>query len=268
VGRNAGNAAEYDLEAMKDTLVIGQAAKGSAAVFKPSVSPGTILTAERRPNGCLGGDLSLAKRVSRFSFLPVDGMEEFDSAARELTSGLAAKNYDRPSIAVTGTVRGEGRTETAVRLALALARQRDRRILLVDFDLRKPEVALRLGLSCKFFVLGDALRGDCRLGEALTFSEEDNLYVLPSRPPERKGDETLDGRQAEKLMADLHRIFDFVIIDCGPANQTDAVIVCRLAGGTALPGRCGLSRSDDMEASNRELLAAGAGVAGMILVGS
>ena len=269
VGRNAAVSGEYDAEATKETLLLNRASKREeATTFIASSSSKQERTTVVRPSNAGGIDLSQARRVRRFAFLPLAGMEEFESAARELASGLAAKDYDRPSLAVTGSVRGEGRTEIAIRLALALAKRTDQRVLLADFDIRKPEVALRLGLSSRLFVLGDVLRGACQPGEALAFSEEDNLHVLASRPPERDGDENLDGRQAEKLMSELHRAFDFVIIDCGPANQADAVIVCRLAGGVILAGRCGSSRVDDMDASGRELASAGVNLAGMILAGA
>jgi Mrp family chromosome partitioning ATPase len=212
--------------------------------------------------------LAAAARVKRFSYLPLAGMNEFESGARLLAANLSARHPERPSLAVTGVKRGEGRSELAIRFALALARKVEHRILLADFDAEKPETALRLGLSTKHFVLADVLRGSCRLGEALTLGEEDNLYVLPSRAPERDGDEILDSRRVESLFVELHNIFDFVIIDCGPTSRADAAVVSRQAGSVVLAGRPGVSPIADMREAAAGLASMGANLAGMILVGA
>ncbi len=209
--------------------------------------------------------LERAKRLRRLGYLPLSGMDGFESEARDALAALAALDPDRPSLAVTSARRGEGRTELAVRLALALAKRVGHRVLLADFDVRKPQVAARLGVSSKHFTLADVLRGACALGDALSVSEEDNLYVLPARASERDGDEILDGRQVEGLFAALHRAFDFTIIDCGPVGHADAVILCRLAGFTALAGRCGASSARLVNEAGERLEAAGARIAGVLL---
>ncbi|MDR1536305.1 MAG: AAA family ATPase [Planctomycetota bacterium] len=212
--------------------------------------------------------LSLARKVLRLSYLPLSGMAEFEAGARTLMAGLAAKQPERPSLAVTGAVRGEGRTELAIRLALSMARKVEGRILLVDFDAEKPETATRLGLAADYFALADVLGGSCRLGEALILGEEDNLYVLPARPPERDGDDILDPGEAKRLFEELHRTFNFIIIDCGPAFRADAIIASRQAGAVILAGRIGMSRIADLNRAAEELASLGANVAGMAIIGA
>src|SRR5262245_12915814 len=56
-------------------------------------------------------------------------------------------------LAVTSPTPGCGKTVTAVNLALSIARQSDRAVLLVDLDLQKPQVAACLGLTCSTGVL-------------------------------------------------------------------------------------------------------------------
>ena len=212
--------------------------------------------------------LGRARRVRRFSYLPLSGMDNFETGARDLMAGLTALDSDRPSLAITSAVRGEGRTELAIRLALALARRVGYRVLLADFDVRKPQVATRLGVSSKYFTLADVLRGSCPLGEALVASEEDNLYVLPARPSDRDGDEILDSRQVGTLMTELHRTFSFTVFDCGPADHADAVILCRHAGFTALAGFCRTSSASRLVEAGERLEAAGARIAGLIVTGA
>ncbi|MCL2001776.1 MAG: AAA family ATPase [Planctomycetes bacterium] len=221
-------------------------------------------------DGEAGGDssdphLSRAKRLRRFGYLPLSGADSFEGTGRDMLASLAAISPDRPSLAITSAVRGEGRTELAIRLALAMAKRVGYKALLADFDVRKPQIAARLGVSSKRFTLAEVLRGTCALGDALVLSEEDNLYVLSSRIVDRDGDEIVDIRQAEGLFEKLHQAFDFVIIDCGPVCHADTVILCRLAGFTALAGFCGSSSLGLLHEAGVRLEASGAKIAGILL---
>lgn len=209
----------------------------------------------------LGG----ARRVKRFSYFPLSGMDKFETAVRDLASRLSALRPDKPSLAITSPVRREGRTELAIRAALALAKRVGYRVLLADFDLLNPRVAARLGISTKFFTLADVLRGACPLAEALVVSDEDNLYVLPSRATDRDGDEVLDSRQSENLLREIHALFDFAVLDCGPAGHADAAILCGSAGAAALAGKGRFTTAASLHEAADKLEAAGARVAGMIL---
>ncbi len=209
--------------------------------------------------------LGLARRVPRFAYLPLADMEKFETQARDMLAALQSEIPDAPSLAITSPVRGEGRTELAIRLALVLAKKVGHRVLLADMDVRKPGIAGRLGLTTKYFTTMDVLRGSCRLGEALFASEEDNLYVLPARDADRDGDEILDDRQVEAMLSEVHQAFDFAILDCGPAGQADALVVCRLAGSVAIAGRCRRSYAPMMRLAVENLAAAGAKIAGMVI---
>lgn len=212
--------------------------------------------------------LEKARRLRRFSYLPLGGMEHFETRARDIMASLSAQTPDRASLAITCVGRGSGQAELAIRLALAAAKRVDYRVLVVDFDVRKPQVAKRLGISSKYFTLADVLRGSCPLGEALTISEEDNLYVLPARAIDREGDEVLNDRQVQTLMAQMHEVFDFVVISCGPMDHADATIICRHAGATALAAFCGHSGARSLRAAADRLSEAGVNVAGLLLAGA
>ncbi len=212
--------------------------------------------------------LEHARRVPRFAYLPLAGMDSFESHVRDLSTNLASSNPECPSLAIASQSRGEGRTELAIRIALALAKRVGYRVLLADMDVRKPAIAARLGLSTKYFTMADVLRGSCQLGEALVVSEEDELYVLPARPIDRDGDEILDSRQVETMLDTMHQAFDFVVLDCGPAAQADTLVVCRQAGAVALAGRCNQTLAAAMRQTGKTLSAAGANVAGMLITGA
>lgn len=250
--------------------VLGRDAPADAAEYSDDFDGDDLREVDAYDHDDSGGDsgLGLARRVRRFAYLPLSGMDDFENCARELAAGLISLHPDSPSLAITSARRGEGRTELAMRLALALAKRVGYRVLLADFDIRHPQAGARLGVSSKFFTLSDVLRGSCPLGEALVVSEEDNLYVLPSRASDRDGDEVLDNRQVVGLMGQLHATFDFVVIDCGPVGQADTTILCRLAGATALAGFCGSTRVKEVHAAAKTLEEASARVSGVLLTGA
>ena len=253
IGRDAtghedfyGDSGEADEEGYVDAAVRGGEADGDTGPF----------------------GLDLARRVRRLAFLPLADMELFENRARDLMASLQGQDAEHPSLAVTCPHRGDGGTEIAIRLALAMAKRVDYRVLLADFDLRKPQVAPRLGLSVKHFALADVLRGSCPLGEALFYSEEDNLYVLPARASERDGDEFLDDRAVQNLFTRLHRTFDFAVVVCGPMDHADAGSICRHAGAAALAGYCGFTRAGALRDAADRLAEGGAKVAGLLLTGA
>lgn len=212
--------------------------------------------------------LDRARRLRRFAYLPLAGMESFEARARDLMASLVSQNPERPSLAVAGPSRGDGQTEVSIRLALAVAKRVDYRIALVDFDVREPQVAQRLGLSSKYFTIADVLRGSCPLGEALMYSEEDNLYVLPARASDRDGDEVLNDLQVRQVMEQLHDTFDFVIVCCGALEHADAIILCRHSGATALAGYCRHTRAWTLREAADRLTESGVSVAGLLLTGA
>lgn len=216
----------------------------------------------------LGLGLDRARRVRRFGYLPLAGIETFELRARDIMAGLVSKTPDQPSLAIVSTARGDGETEVAIRLALAVAKRVDYRIALVDMDVRKPQIARRLGLSSKYFTVMDVLRGGCPLGEALMYGEEENLYVLPSRASDRDGDEVVDVKQVRQLAGQLHSAFDFVILCCGSLDHADAITLCRHAGATALAGFCRHTRASALKDAAARLGEAGVSVAGLLLTGA
>ena len=228
----------------------------------PSAPPRT--PPGRRSNTAL---LAGAKRVKRFAQLPIVGFENFENTAMELTVNLTAADPERPSLLLTSSSRGEGRTEMAIRLALAMARRIGSRVLLADFDVKSPKIASRLGLAVKYFSLSDVLRGTCPLDEALTASDEDNLYVLPCRSSDRAGDDIFDSRQAGTILSSIHAAFDFAVIDAGPIEHNEAQMLCRLTGAVAIVGYRGLTTAGRMARTSEMAEMHGGKVAGMLLAG-
>lgn len=270
---------ETDLDPITDAEALGRGRRVSSTVVKSESDPADFLAGladdsefrevdASEPLEIGDAGLERARRLRRFAYLPLSGFDHFEGRARDIMSSVGSQFPDSPSLAITCPRSGDGQAEIAIRLALAAAKRVDYRVLLVDCDIREPQVAKRLGLSSKYFVLGDVLRSSCLLGEALMYSEEDNLYVLPSRASDRDGDEVLDDRQVQLLMTRIHSTFDFTIICCGSLEHADAMIVCRHAGATALAGFCGRTPARSLRDSAERLGEVGVAVAGLLLTGA
>ena len=136
-------------------------------------------------------------------------------------------------IAVTSAVGGEGKTTTAINLALALSKTSEGRVLLVDADLRKPRVGEYLEIN--------ATRG---FGHVLQKTDDDiskytwrlkDLYVLPGTGsvPDPVG--LLSSDRARQLFEGLRKEFPIVVVDAPPILPlADAPILTRLSDGAVI----------------------------------
>jgi Mrp family chromosome partitioning ATPase len=102
------------------------------------------------------------------------------------------------TLAVTSPTPNCGKTLTAINLALSVARQPERQVLLVDLDLRKPRVANCLGLKCKEGVVG-IIEGRIDLHSAIVRARvgDSNLEILPTVPSSNSSD--LVGSKAMRM---------------------------------------------------------------------
>jgi len=124
-------------------------------------------------------------------------------------------------ILVTSSVRGEGKTVTALNIACILARSIDHTVLLVDTDLRKPSVHEYLGLKPSQG-LSDYLRGeDIRLSELMIRPGLGKLVVLQGGSAVENPSELLTSSKMETMISELKARYPdrFIILDSGPVLE-------------------------------------------------
>ena len=163
--------------------------------------------------------------------------------------GFVALGGERQrSMVITSSVRGEGKTETAVNLARVLAAAGES-VLLVDADLRAPQVAQRMGLDGALG-LSDVLTGRGTL-EALTIeAAPGRLTVLPAGTVPPNPSELLGSDAMAHLLTTAERQYDYVLFDAPPLLPvTDSVVLSAQAGGAIVVARSGLVRRPQLEAA-------------------
>jgi protein-tyrosine kinase len=111
----------------------------------------------------------------------------FDMLRTEVLRSMDLKGWK--TLAVTSPTPNCGKTLTAINLALSIARQPERRVLLVDLDLRRPRIATCLGLKCKEGVVG-IIEGRIDLHSAIVGARvgDSRLEVLPTMPASNSSD--------------------------------------------------------------------------------
>ncbi|MFT3915488.1 MAG: CpsD/CapB family tyrosine-protein kinase [Anaeromyxobacteraceae bacterium] len=166
-----------------------------------------------------------------------------ESAAAEqyrvLLSRLARLASRRPmrAVAVTSAGRGEGRTTTAMNLALTAA-QEGRAAVLVEADLRRPALAGLLGLSPRAGV-GELLEGRAELSEAV--ARVGPLAVLCAGQV-RDPASAARGARAGVLLEQLRAAYDLVVLDAPPAMSfLDGDRLAGAADGAILVVRAGVT---------------------------
>jgi len=116
------------------------------------------------------------------------------------------------TILVTSHSSSEGKTLTAVNLALALAQEIEQRVLLVDANLRNPALHSLLGLvDSKGLV--NLLAGELSSSEVILRTKISNFYVVPSGKVKEDSKELLNSEALKGFLAYVKEQFDWVILD-------------------------------------------------------
>jgi Mrp family chromosome partitioning ATPase len=127
------------------------------------------------------------------------------------------------SLAIFSAGAEDGKTTTAINLAVSLASDRSHTVLLVDFDFKHPTLAARLGLAPEFGA-DDVLTGQAALEDCLYHPEGfDRLVILPTRASLSNSSEVLAGPRNRDLVAELRARYPerVIIFDLPPVLQAD-----------------------------------------------
>ena len=165
------------------------------------------------------------------------------------------------SFVVTSAMAGEGKTTTAVNLAIAIA-DGGMRTLLVDADLRNPSVHRRLGLG-EEAGLTTVLLGRATLDDVIQPWGDTNLDVLAAGQIPPNPSELLGSKPMEELFSALLARYDFVLVDSPPVVPViDAVIIERLTGGLLMVIAADRTKKRELASALKQLSTVGATVSG------
>jgi receptor protein-tyrosine kinase len=165
---------------------------------------------------------------------------------------------------VTSSLAGEGKTTTAVNLAIAHA-QAGQRVLLIEGDLRRPRASRALGLDQSVGVT-TVLIGKVTLEEATQVHANGTLHVLSSGAIPPNPAELLQSNAMGDLIDRARSDYDVVIIDAPPLLPvTDAAILAAKADGAIIVVRHGRTRRDQVGTSASRLAQVDAAAIGFVI---
>ena len=175
---------------------------------------------------------------------------------------------DRPRvIVVTSAKPSEGKTTVASNLALSLA-EINRKVLLIDADLRRPKVHSLFGIGTDWG-LRDMLTGEdapAGVDTAWISSGHPDLYLLPVGMPASGVSSLLYSPRLEAIIERARKDFDTVIIDTPPMIQiSDARVIARMADGVVLVVRSNFTTRDTAVAASRRFVEDGTRIIGTVL---
>ncbi len=164
---------------------------------------------------------------------------------------------------VTSSLPGEGKTTTAINLALALA-EGGEKVALVEGDLRRPKISEYLRLESAVG-LTTVVIGRLELDDAIQQTAHDGLAVLTSGATPPNPAELLKSSATAALITSLREKYDIVLIDAPPLLPvTDGALLAAQADGALLVVRHGKTTTDQLAVAVDRLEAVGAAPVGVI----
>lgn len=215
------------------------------------------------------GEKHLARRAERHIKAPPPRQtkDERDLEQYEALKHSLLTNYPVDalrSVIVTGTAFGDGSSNTSVNLAVAMAQEAWRSILLIDADLRHPSLheAFTLPIGKGLYdYLGDESVAAPQLNKI-----KDNLHLLTTGSFGLNSAGLLDSTRFDDLLHDMEARFNHVIIDCPPVTVfSETRVVANKARGVVLVLNAGKTRKNVAITAKQVLQESNAQILGVVL---
>ena len=224
------------------------------------------------PDSRLGVGNTRAQRKQRDLYAHLFPQSLMAERCRGVRTALTFAQGREPvgSIMITSPSSSEGKSSTAINLALSFC-QANKKVVLIDADMRRPRLHhIYPGpVNNDDIGLAGVLTERATLDDALLESPEDapeNLTILPCGNIPENPAELLDGPSFRRMLAELRDRFDLVVIDSPPVLPvTDPLLLAGQADAVVLVTRCDSTTRGELQRSLNQLGQADANIMGVIL---
>ena len=175
--------------------------------------------------------------LSRTNNLPLDPTKIPDKQGRYAEAVNTARTSlcmddgenSRKVIMVTSSVPGEGKSTTSISLGHSLAQLE--RVLIIDCDMRRPTLAKAAGIDKNSAGLSSLISNTAPASECIIRGAFDgSVDILPSGPIPAQPLELLSSARFAKILAQLEKHYDRIVLDCAPTQAvSDAFVLSRLS---------------------------------------
>ena len=192
--------------------------------------------------------------------------KRFAESVRTLRTNFLLTQLDKETktIEITSSLPGEGKTTTAINFAFALAQVE--RTLLIDADMRKPNICKRFDLPPYHPGLANLISGTEKLNECIYLDEVSGLTIMPcgQRPPNPL--ELLTSPKFAHILEELKQSFDRIIIDTPPVQVvSDSLIIAKQADAVIFIVKSNDTRVGVAQNGIGKLVRVNAKIAGVVL---
>ena len=142
---------------------------------------------------------------------------------------LDDKDSIRKVITITSSIPGEGKSTAAINLAYSLSQLE--RVLLIDCDMRRPTIAKAAGLDRNITGLSNLITNTAAARDCIVRGVFEGAFdILPSGPLAEQPLELLSSKRFEKILQQLGKHYDRIVIDSAPTQAvSDALVLARLS---------------------------------------
>lgn len=145
----------------------------------------------------------------------------------------SSQKHGYQTIMVTSSVENEGKSSVAVNLAIALA-QNDHKVLLIDADLRKPSIHKIFDIKTEH-CLNRFLENEASWHDETVYLRKHDLYILTAQQDLKQAEKLLDSPKLAEGLTDMKQYFDFIIIDSSPTRHiNDPLLIASVVDATLL----------------------------------
>lgn len=189
--------------------------------------------------------------------------EEF----RAIRTSMQYSNLDKKikTILVTSTTKNEGKTTTTSNLAVSFAKVDNKKVLVIDCDLRNPSIHKAFGIS-NIKGLSDLLIEGKNILNYIKPTQIENLHIITAGAIPPNPAEVLASNAMQEFIKNIKEEYDYVFIDTPPIGMvTDAGILASFIDGTVLVVRSEMVDINKVQESKKKLNSVNANILGAIL---
>lgn len=192
--------------------------------------------------------------------------EEF----RAIRTNIQYSNLDKKikTIVVTSTTKNEGKTTITTNLAINFSNIENKKVLVIDCDLRNPSIYKEFGIS-NSYGLTDLLVEEKELSNYIKETPINNLHILTAGSIPPNPSEILSSNRMKEFMEMVREEYDYVFIDTPPIGMvTDAGILSAFLDGTILVVRSEFVDIKNLQESKKKLVSVNSNILGVVLNGN
>lgn len=178
--------------------------------------------------------------------------ESFRRVKRQILANVANPGVRAPTnlVMVTSSLAGEGKTFCSANLAISIAMEMDRTVLLVDADVARPSIPRTLGIEVGRGLMDVLLDPGIDLADVMCRTDIEKLTILPAGTPHRRATELLASERMRALVAEMAtRYHDRVIIFDSPPllAASEASVLATYMGQIVMVVEAGKTTEHDLK---------------------